>query len=165
MNHSSPDRNLRSCHGLSRLIRSKQRRTRSGANRSGAALVEFAFVVPVFVLLLGTCIEFCRLNMIRNLVQDAAYYASRYCIVPGATAEEATAEANRILAAMGTQGATITINDGNGLSDDSDFVKVHISVPVAQNALMATKFTGDITLESESNMRTERYDGYYDPAL
>lgn len=138
---------------------------RQRGRRNGAALVEFAIVVPVFTLLLFTCIEFARLNMIRNLMQDAAYYASRHCIVPGATEEEALAEARRILNAMGTRGATVVINDGNGLDENSAAVKVRITVPIAENALLTSRFTNHIVLTSESVMRTERYDGYYDPSL
>ncbi|MFN3189313.1 MAG: TadE/TadG family type IV pilus assembly protein [Aureliella sp.] len=140
----------------------RSKRLAKRENRTGAVLVEFALVVPVFVLMLVTCIEFCRLNMIRNLMNDAAYYASRHCIVPGATEAEATAEANRILAAMGTQGANISINNGAGLDENSPTVSVRITVPVSQNVLLASQFTGNLTLETEATMKTERYDGFYD---
>lgn len=138
------------------------RRKGSIKRRAGAMVVEFAFVAPVFLLILFTCIEFCRLNMIRNLTQDAAYFATRHCMVPGATAAEAQAEASRILSGMGTKGAVITINDGSGLDDDSSEVKVHISVPISENALFAPKFTGDISFTATTTMRTERYDGFFD---
>lgn len=135
---------------------------RHSGKRRGAALVEFALVVPVFTLLLFTCFEFARLNMIRNLMQDAAYYASRHCIVPGATEAEALSEAQRLLGSMGTRGAVIVINDGNGLNENSAAVKVRITVPVSQNAFLTSRFTKDIVLTAESTMRTERYDGYFD---
>ena len=143
----------------------RQSARRQKKSRAGASLVEFALVLPVFILMLFICIEFARLNMIRNLAQDAAYYASRHCIVPGATEAEAIAEAQRILNSMGTRGATIVINDGQGLDENSASVKVQITVPLAANALLTSRFTNDIVLTSESVMRTERYDGYYDPSL
>ncbi len=147
----------RGCRGV--RLRSPQRRSRQ---RRAAVLVEFALVAPVFLLIVFICIEFCRLNMIRNLTQDAAYYATRHCMVPGATAKEAEAEARRILAAMGTKGAKVMINNGNGLDTDSSAVEVQITVPVAQNALFAPKFTGSINFSATTVMRTERHSGFYD---
>lgn len=148
-----------------RRMKHSTRRKARNQDRKGAVMVEFALVVPVFILLLFTCIEFTRLNMIRNLMQDAAYYATRHCIVPGATAAEAEAEAMRMLSAMGTQDVSIVINDGNGLDENSSAVSVRITVPIASNALLASQFTGELTLEAESTMRTERYDGFYDASL
>ncbi|MEM7312244.1 MAG: TadE/TadG family type IV pilus assembly protein [Planctomycetota bacterium] len=138
------------------------RRSRKKNRRRGAALVEFALVVQLFFAITLICIEFVRLNMIRNLVQDAAYFGARYAMVPGATSAEATSEAERILAVMGTKGATITINDGAGIDDNSDAVTVSISVPVSENALLVPTFTKNAYIEAEAEIRTERYDGYYD---
>jgi Flp pilus assembly protein TadG len=127
--------------------------------------VEFAFVAPVFILIVFICIEFCRLNMIRNLTQDAAYYATRHCMVPGATAAEAQQEANRILSAMGTRGAEVVINNNEGIDEDSSEVIVQITVPIGENALFAPKFTGNMDFSATTTMRTERYDGFYDAGL
>ena len=120
-------------------------------------------MLPVFVLIVFTCIEFSRLNMIRNMMQDAAYYASRKCIVPGATEAEAEAEALRILNAMGTKDVNVVINEGFGLDENSSEVRVRITIPISSNALLTSKFTGEMTLSTEAVMKTERYDGFYDP--
>lgn len=133
--------------------------------RRGAVLVEFALVLPTFILIVFTCFEFARLNMLRNLMQDAAYYASRACIVPGATESEASAEAMRILSSMGARDVSILVNDGAGLDDSSTDITVRIEIPISSNALLTSKFTGNMILEAEATMRTERYDGFYDPNL
>ncbi|MEM7477199.1 MAG: TadE/TadG family type IV pilus assembly protein [Planctomycetota bacterium] len=145
-----------------RLSSKRTRHRRHASSRCGASLVEFAFVVPVFVVILFSCLEFARLNMIRNLVQDAAYYSCRHCFVPGATEQEAIDEATRILDAMGTQGVSVTINDGNGLDENSDEITVRITVPIGDNALIVSQFTNEMEIVAETTMRTERYDGYYD---
>ena len=137
-------------------------RNRKRKNRKGATLVEFAIIAPIFFLIVFACIEFIRLNMIRNLVQDAAYFAARDAMVPGATAGEAEARAAEILSFMNTQGAEITINDGDGLDDDSDSVTVTISVPISENSFLVPAYSGDMVLSSTAVMRTERYSGYYD---
>ncbi len=141
--------------------RARRRRDRCVSHRSAATLVEFALVVPIFILLLFGCLEFARLNMIRNLVQDAAYFACRDCFVPGATEQEAIDEANRILNAMGTQGANVIINGGDGLSDSDNDITVRIEVPMSQNSLIIAKFSGQVNMVAECTMKTERYDGFY----
>lgn len=108
-------------------------------------------------------IEFSRLSMIRNLTQDAAYFAARHAMVPGATSAEAIDEANRILGFMNTKGAVININENEELDDDTNLVSVTITVPVAENSFLIPKFTNDIEFSATATMRTERYDGYYDP--
>lgn len=140
-----------------------QRRFPTRPNRSGAALVEFAIVAPVLLLILFASIEFIRLSMIRNLVQDAAYFAARDAMVPGATEAEAEASANQILGYMNTQGATITINNGAGLTDDSDSVTVTITVPIAENSFLVPQFSNNMEFSATATMTTERYQGYYNP--
>ncbi|QDS92319.1 TadE-like protein [Roseimaritima multifibrata] len=127
----------------------------------GAAIVEFAIVANVMILIVFICIEFTRLNMMRNLTQDAAYFAARTAMVPGGTEADAITEANRVLGIMNTQNATITVNDGGGLTTDSREIHVTVSVPISDNALFVPMFTGDKTLEATASMRTERYDGFY----
>lgn len=139
---------------------------RRGARRQarrGATLVEFAVVAQVFFLLVFICIEFCRLCLIQNLAQDAAYYAARRAMVPGATVAEAKAEANRVLGMVGTRGASVLINGDDTLTDQSDEIVVQITVPVDQNGLFVPKFTKNLDFVTTATMRTERYDGFYDP--
>ena len=139
------------------------RRTR--VSRDGANLTEMALIFPFFLLLVFSCLEFARLSMMRNLTQDAAYYAARTAMVPGASVEEAEAEAERILSFLGTDSANVTINGSSGgtLDDDSDVIEVTVVVPLDQNTLLFPQFTQGMTFESTARMRTERYDGFYDP--
>jgi Flp pilus assembly protein TadG len=135
--------------------RSKRYRLRHAARR-GATTVEFAIAAPVFLLMVFSCIEFCRLNMIRNLAQDAAYFAARECMVPGATVAEAESVVNRMLGSLGTRGVKIDVNGGAGLNDSSDRIRVVVRVPIGQNALVAPRFTKQLEFVGESTFRTER---------
>lgn len=141
------------------------RRKRRSANRDGATSVEFALVAPIFFLLFFTCIEFVRLNMIRNLTQDAAYFAARRCMVPGATAQEAEDEANSILGMMYTKGAEVTINNGAIIDKDTREIIVEITVPMDENSFFVPRFTNQMEFQSTARIRTERYDGYYDSSI
>jgi len=138
-------------------------RKKCQSKRFGATAVEFAIVAPVFLMMMFACMEFIRLNMIRNLVQDAAYFAARDAMVPGATTEEATAAAEQILSYMNTQGAVISINDGAGVQEDSESVTVSITVPFAENSLFIPSFSSELNISSTAEMNTERYSGFYDP--
>lgn len=141
------------------------RKRRSCFNRDGATLVESALILPFFLLLIFSSVEFTRMSMMRNLTQDAAYYAARTAMVPGATADEAEAEARRILGYLGTDAAQVFVNESTGgvLDENSDVIEVRIVVPLDQNTLIFPQFTQGMTFESTARMRSERYDGFYDP--
>ncbi len=73
--------------------RSTRRQRRQGDSRLGVSTVEFAIVANILFIMILTCMEFARMNMVRNLAQDAAYFGARHAIVPGATAAEAIEQA------------------------------------------------------------------------
>ena len=127
-------------------------------DRRGATLVEFALVTPVFLLFMFAAIEFAHLNTLRNTANNAAYEAARKVVVPGGTSAEAEDEAARILSAVGTRTFTIEVTP-DVITDDTRAVSVNIRVPYEQNALMVPWFTGAVTINSESTLRTERYSG------
>ena len=103
--------------------------------------------------------------MMRNIAQNAAYEAARVAIVEGATNAEGVAEAERILARIGAQGASISINSGQEFDIDTDAVVARIEIPMEQNAFFFPMFYEDKTIVAESSMRTERYNGFYDSNL
>lgn len=140
-----------------RTGRTKRRTTRSG-KRLGAAAVEFAIVANIMLVMTFTCMEFARMNMVRNLAQDAAYFAARHAIVPGATSAEAIAEADRIMSSMITNGYTVAVSD---LDADALFVNVTVSVDLAEVAFFAPFFLPNTTIETVARIRTERYDGFF----
>ncbi|MEM7782774.1 MAG: TadE/TadG family type IV pilus assembly protein [Planctomycetota bacterium] len=131
-------------------------------NRNGVTAVEFAVVAPVFLLMIFTCLEFIRVNMIRDLVKDASYFAARNAMVPGATAEECEEIANGILSFMSVRSATVTINDGNEINDSTNLVEVRIDVPLNQNLIFLSNFAGDAVVSSTVEMKSERYSGFFE---
>lgn len=129
------------------------------SQRLAATLVEFAIVCNVLIVTIFTCMEFARMNMARNLAQDAAYYAARTAIVPGATAADAEAEANRIMNLMFADGFTVECSP---ITDETEEVSVRVAVALNEVALFTPMFLGDIELESVARMQTERYSGFYE---
>ena len=125
------------------------------STRTGATAVEFAIVAPLFFLILFAMFEFSRANVLRHTADNAAYEASRKAIVPGATADQAIAEANRLMSAIGARGTNVTVNPPV-LGLDTRSVTVTVEVPMDQNALVLPKFTRSMVLRSQSTLRTER---------
>ena len=121
-------------------------------------MVEFAIVAPIFLILLLGAFEFSRLNMIRSTASNAAYEAARLAMVPGATSAEAKAEANRILAVLGTKNTTVTINPTN-VSEADDQITVEISIPFSDNAFLLPMFVGNFNIQAQSTLSTERFRG------
>lgn len=121
-------------------------------------MVEFAIVANVLFLVVLTCIEFARINMVRNLAQDASYFAARMAMVPGATSDEAVAEADRIMASMLRNGYTVEVDT---LDSDSEEVTVTIRVNLDEVALIVPRFTPGGVIESTARMKTERYAGFF----
>ena len=68
--------------------RSSLRRT-----RTAAVVVEFAICAPILFLFFFASLEFSRVNMIRQSVENAVYEGARRGIVPGATAANCRASA------------------------------------------------------------------------
>ncbi|MFK8110607.1 MAG: TadE/TadG family type IV pilus assembly protein [Rubripirellula sp.] len=135
------------------------RRLRTDASRMGASAVEFAIVANIMMIMVLTCMEFARMNMVRNLAQDAAYFAARHAIVPGATAGEAVDEAERIMDSMVTNGYTVDVSDLNSEAND---ITVTVTVDFTAVAMFAPYFLPDSTITSTVRMRTERYEGFYE---
>lgn len=131
------------------------RRNASRFERRGAVIVEFAICAPLFFLVVLALFEFSWLNVVRHTADNAAYEASRIAMVPGASAGEAIAEAQRIMGAVGTRGATVTVAPATILPETNE-VTVRVVVPVDQNALLTPRFTGGRQIETSSTLRTER---------
>ncbi len=123
--------------------------------RRGAIIVEFAICAPLFFLVVLALFEFSWLNVVRHTADNAAYEASRVAMVPGATANEAIAEAERIMGVVGTRGATVTVEPATILPETNQ-VTVRVAVPIDQNALLAPRFVGGRRIETKSTLRTER---------
>jgi Flp pilus assembly protein TadG len=85
--------------------------TRRG--RRGAAMVEFAIILPVLVMLLFGVIEYGWVFFKAAQVNQAARHGSRIAIRPAATEAEVTAAVAAVMtgAGLGSSGYTVAIGD------------------------------------------------------
>lgn len=148
----------RSTSGPRRPTHCRQTMRRRRPKRIAATLIEFAIVSNVLLVTIFTCMEFARMNMVRNLAQDAAYLAARTAIVPGATSAEAETEATRLMNSLLPNGFTVQCSP---IAEDTQEVTVRVAVQLDDIALFMPMFLGGIELESIATMQTERYSGYY----
>jgi len=128
-------------------------RARRSARR-GAAAVEFAFVASVFFFFLFACIEFGRMNTVRQTANNAAYEAARKCIVPGATNAEGVAAAQAVLDAVGIRNATIAVTPATIVSTTPN-VTVQVTVPLRDNLWVQPLFLGGITVGSTCTLTVD----------
>ena len=128
----------------------------SKAKSTGAATVEFAFVLPIFLLFLFASMDFMRANNLLHTAENAAYEAARRGIVPGSTANDCENTANEILTMMGTRGAQVTVTP-DPIQPETDTVNVAIEIPMNQNGLVATRFFKDRNLTTSMTMSREEF--------
>jgi len=123
--------------------------------RCGATAVEFAISAPVFIVFLMASFEFGWFNVIRHTADNAAYEAARIAMVPGATADEATAKANSLLNVVGARAASVVVTPST-ITTDTDHVTVTIEVPMNNNGVILPRFTRNKSIVASSTLRTER---------
>ncbi len=95
------------------------KRTRRGtASRRGAYTVEFAFCIPVFLLVLFAAFEFTRFTFARHALNFAAYEAARVAITPGATPQLMQQRAQTLLSKYGLEAQKISVSP-NPITDQT----------------------------------------------
>lgn len=129
---------------------------RTGKNRRlGAAIVEFAIAAPILFLFVFALIEFSRVNIIRNTVENAAYEGARAGILPGATAENCAAVAQELLDFIQVVDSTITV-DPEIILPESEDVTVTVEVPITmENGYITPKFYLGKTLRASITLPRE----------
>ncbi|QDV25016.1 TadE/TadG family type IV pilus assembly protein [Aureliella helgolandensis] len=127
---------------------------RKNENRRGVVSVEFALTAPLLFLLLFAALELGHANMVLNTAEAAAYEGARVGIIPGATAAECQAAANRILDVCSVHGAQVVVTPAN-LNLATDTVAIDISVPYSQNTMGIANFTGSLVISRRCELTRE----------
>jgi Flp pilus assembly protein TadG len=133
-----------------------KRRRGSRRDPSGVIVTEFAICAPILFFFFFAALEFSRVNMIRQSVENAVYEGCRRGIVPGATADDCRASARTVLNSISANVATINITP-NPITSDTTAVTVQISVPLNSNSWVAPFFFADKSIVSSMTMRRERF--------
>jgi len=119
-----------------------RKQTRLRNCRRGAYAVEFAIAAPVlFMFVLGS-LEFGRMHMVRNTLDNAVYEGTRRGLVLNSTTTDVTNTVNTILNVSRVNNPTTTA------TITSDTVTVTCSVPMNNNSWVPPLFFRNITLRS-----------------
>jgi Flp pilus assembly protein TadG len=133
-------------------------RLRSRSRRRGAAVVEFAFVAPVFFLLVFGMIEYGRMLMVQQVLTNGSREGARRAILEQSTSSEVQTVVENYLKSNSVSGATVTVSPSNLSSAGmGDPVTVSVSVPFTSVSWLPSPwFLKNTTLFAQSVMNAER---------
>jgi Flp pilus assembly protein TadG len=124
--------------------------------RRAAVVTEFAICGPILFFFFFAALEFSRVNMIRQTVENAVYEGCRRGIVPGATADDCRNAALGVLNTISANNATVTV-DPSVISQNTTEVTVAVSVPINSNSWVAPFFFRDRSIANSMTLRRERF--------
>jgi Flp pilus assembly protein TadG len=128
-------------------------------NRRGAAVVEFAIVAPVFILLVLGMVEVGRGIMVQQVITNAAREGARRAVLDGATDSSVISDVRTYL-----QNAGFSASQANAATIDPDIptakygnpASVTVSIPYSQVGWVPLpQYLGSKILTSSSTMRCE----------
>lgn len=136
--------------------RQSSQRIDTRTDRLGTVTVEFALIASLIFFLFFASLEVARVNMIRNSVENAVYEGARVAIVPGGTAADAQAEAERLIALLAIKNATVTVSPTT-IDDATTTVTVTASVPIEDNLWTTALLFGGKTMTKSCQLEREEY--------
>ena len=120
----------------------------------GSASVEMALTLPLVFTLSFAAVEFGRVNMIRNSMENADYEGARQGIVPGTTAADCIAASSSLLQAVGVQAFDVQV-DPTTIEDDTPQVTVSVSAALDANSFVAHTFFDGETMTRATTLTRE----------
>jgi hypothetical protein len=136
---------------------------RDATHSRGQGLVEFALVLPLFLLLLFGMVEFGRAWMTKNILTGAAREAVRLAVVQVdnvASQSVAVARAQEVLNSAGIYGASVSVTDYETPEPGTEVIVDYPFPLIVGGNFGIGQFVGGgstIQLTSRTSMRRERY--------
>ncbi|MFO0977008.1 MAG: TadE family protein [Planctomycetaceae bacterium] len=125
-------------------------------NRSGAAIVEFALVVPLLLVIVMGTIEASTMIYLKQTLHIAAYEAARTALVPKTTVSMVETTARRILDDRRVRDTTITVTPNNFPSAaPSSWITVKVDAPSNSNFAVPLLFFRNKTISGSCTMMKE----------
>ncbi|WP_169977832.1 TadE/TadG family type IV pilus assembly protein [Tautonia rosea] len=127
--------------------------------RSGAAAVEMAIILPLFLTLILGTIEASRLGMVSQLLHVAAREGCRTAVLPGQTEAAVKARIEAALAGTGiSPSVQISSPNGSWLNVEAPSpITVRLSVPFKNVSWLGDPFAfEDTTVVASATMSSEK---------
>lgn len=144
-------------------------RASSGTRRCGAAVVEVAFVLPIFLMVVWGIIEFGRAMMVGQMVTNAARHGVRIAVIDGSTNDTVrTAVTEFLVSSLGVDAGAVditisvdpapgNIDPGDNLiaAQSKDLCQIRVAVPYDEVSYLAGQFLRGADLVGQCTMRHE----------
>lgn len=137
----------------------------SNRKRKGAATVEMAVILPVFVTILLGMIEIGRGLMVGQLMTNAAREGARLAVVNGTTNTDVTNQVKTFMqnaAKVAQADVTVNITISNAAAagqlasaTTGDLVTVAVTIPFTKVSYLKANYLKNVTLSGSSAMRHE----------
>lgn len=149
--------------GMNRPATARARSPHRPRKRSGVAMLEFAIVLPILLMLVLGIIEMGRVMMLNQVVTNANREACRQAIVPGASQTRIMEIVHQSLDASGVSGTgrVVQLLDQAGSPAQLEAIAskspviVETQIPYAENTWGFTSIMGSRLLVSRVTMRRE----------
>ncbi len=126
------------------------------SSRRGSAIVEFAVMSQIVLLILFGTIDVCSLYYLRQSAKLAAYEGCRIGLTASGTDLLVSNQATRILNARRIAGFTITTSPAVAALTPGQLLTVRLSVPSSINLPLRGWFTGSAPVITEVKMASEK---------
>jgi hypothetical protein len=137
--------------------------------RQGAALVEMALILPLFLLIVLGIIEFGRAMMVGQIVTNAARHGTRQAVLDGSTNAEIEDEIRQFMQeAVGSDPADVSVtievepypgnpDPANDLSAalPKDTCRIQVRIPYSEVGYITGRFLQSAQLRGSCSMRHE----------
>jgi Flp pilus assembly protein TadG len=141
----------------SRQRRPQLLRSRPTRSQRGAAVVEFAFVAPLLIMLTFGMLELGRVVMVKQLLINASREGARMAILPASTAEQVIAHVTTELANSSINSASVVVTPGSlATAQAGSPVTVAVSVSASSVSWIPKPlFVFSQTIDASTTMRRE----------
>jgi Flp pilus assembly protein TadG len=139
------------------LRRTDARRKTRKPHRNGAAVVEFAIVGPLMIMLTMGMMEVGRVVMVKQVMVNASREGARSAILPSTSASDVITLVQSQLTGAAINGATVTVNPSS-LTSAAGGTPVTVTVSVNANQVSWIPnplFTLNKTITASTTMRRE----------
>ena len=124
--------------------------------RSGAALAEFAILLPLLLVLVFGAIEACTMIFLKQTLTVAAYEGARIAVDKGATTSASTAAAQQVLDDRSVVNGTIaTIPASIESAVAGDEITITVTAPCNSNTVLQGWFFNNSNLTGQVVMMKE----------
>jgi len=125
--------------------------------RHGAAVVEFAIIAPIFIMLIFGMIEYGRMVMVQQVLTNSAREGARRAVLDGAATSEVEDVVENYLASSQINGANVTVTPNPPTTAGfGEPVTVTVTIGFEDVSwLPGSMFLGDAEMQASSVMRRE----------